>query len=74
MIETKTFSPNGFNSFAIQAYRLVFGRILPQSLFRDKIPAEADRKAVKGKFDLEIVSHCWDYANMLTYQLSSFVN
>ncbi len=48
MIETKTFSPNVFNSFAIQAYRLVFGRILPQSLFRDKIPAEADRKAVKG--------------------------
>ena len=74
MIETKTFSPNVFNSFAIQAYRLVFGRILPQSLFRDKIPAEADRKAVKGKFDLEIVSHCWGYANMLTYQLSSFVN
>ena len=28
----------------------------------------------KGKFDLEIVSHCWGYANMLTYQLSSFVN
>ena len=48
MIETKTFSPNVFNSFAIQAYRLVFGRILPQSLFRDKIPAETDRKAVKG--------------------------
>ena len=47
MIETKTFSPNVFNSFAIQAYRLVFGRILPQSLFRDKIPSEADRKAVK---------------------------
>ena len=30
-------------------------------MFRDKIPAEADRKAVKGKFDLEIVSHCWGY-------------
>ena len=74
MIETKTFSPSSFNSLAIQAYRLVFGRILPQSLFRDKIPAEVDRKAVKGKFDLEIVSHCWGYANMLTYQLSSFVN
>jgi hypothetical protein len=74
MIETKTFSPNSFNSLAIQAYRLVFGRILPQSLFRDKIPATADRKAVKGKFNLEIVSHCWGYANMLTYQLSSFVN
>ena len=74
MIETKTFPPNSFNSLAIQAYRLVFGRILPQSLFRDKLPAEVDRKAVKGRLDLEIVSHCWGYANMLTYQLSSFVN
>jgi hypothetical protein len=74
MIKTNTFPPSRFNSFAIQAYRLVFGRILPQSWFRDKIPAKADRKAVKGKFDLEIVSHCWGYANMLTYQLSSFVN
>ena len=74
MIETKTFPKNRFNSFAIQAYRLVFGRILPQSLFCDKIPAAADRKAVNGKFNLEIVSHCWGYANMLTYQLSSFVN
>jgi hypothetical protein len=74
MIETKTFLPNHFNKFAIHAYRLVFGRILPQSLFREKIPNEVDRKAVKGEFDLEIVSHCWGYANMLTYQLSSFVN
>jgi hypothetical protein len=74
MIKTKTFPPNRFNSFAIQAYRLVFGRILPQSLFRDEIPIKESRKAVKGMFDLEIVSHCWGYSNMLTYQLSSFVN
>jgi hypothetical protein len=74
MIKTKTFPPSRFNSFAIQAYRLILGRILPQSLLRDKIPTETDRKAVKGVFDLEVVSHCWGYANMLTYQLSSFVN
>ncbi|WP_299080815.1 glycosyltransferase [uncultured Paraglaciecola sp.] len=74
MISTKTYPPSRFNSFAIQAYRLVLGRILPQSLWRDKIPKEADRKAVNGRFNLEIVSHCWGYANMLTYQLSSFVN
>ena len=58
MITTKTFPPSRFNSFVIQAYRLVLGRILPQSLLRDKIPTETDRKAVKGKFELEIVSHC----------------
>jgi hypothetical protein len=71
---TKTYSANWFNRYAIQAYRLVFGRILPQSLLRNKIPAESQRKAVDGKFSLEIVSHCWGYANMLTYQLSSFIN
>lgn len=74
MKSTKTYPPSRFNSFAIQAYRLVLGRILPQSFLRDKIPAEEDRKAVSGMFDLEVVSHCWGYANMLTYQLSSFVN
>ncbi|MFT6268760.1 MAG: hypothetical protein ACJAVV_001575 [Alphaproteobacteria bacterium] len=71
---TKTYPESRFNRFAIQAYRLVFGRILPQSLLRDKIPPESERKAVDGMFNLEVVSHCWGYANMLTYQLSSFVN
>lgn len=71
---TKTYSANWFNRFAIQAYRLFFGRILPASLLRDKIPPQTQRKAVNGKFNLEVVSHCWGYANMLTYQLSSFVN
>lgn len=74
MKTTKTYPPNRFNAYAIQAYRLVFGRIIPAFLLRDKIPPEAQRKAVKGDFTLEIVSHCWGYANMLTYQLSSFVN
>ncbi|MDP7591348.1 MAG: glycosyltransferase family A protein [Litorilituus sp.] len=49
-------------------------RILPRSWFREALPQRTQRKAVNGFFNLEIVSHCWGYANMLTYQLSSFVN
>jgi len=74
MKTTKTYSAHIFNTFFIQAYRLVFGRILPQRWLRAKIPSEAERKAVQGMINLEIVSHCWGYANMLTYQLSSYVN
>ena len=74
MKTTKTYPANWFNAFTIHAYRLVLGRVLPQSMMRDKIPHHTERKAVDGKFTLEIVSHCWGYANLLTYQLSSFVN
>ena len=74
MKQTKTYSANRFNRYAIQAYRLFFGRVLPQGLLRDKIPAPTQRYAANGSFTLEVVSHCWGYANMLTYQLSSFVN
>jgi hypothetical protein len=74
MKETKTFPAHWFNSFAIQVYRLIIGRILPGSWFREKIPTISQRKAVNGPFNLEIVSHCWGYSSMLNYQLSSFVN
>jgi len=53
---------------------LVITRILPTSWFRAALPAPKERNAVDGFFKLEIVSHCWGYSNMLTYQLSSFVN
>lgn len=74
MIKTKTYRPNRYNSYLIQIFRLVLRYIVPASLFRDKIPPSAKRKAVDGHFKLEVVSHCWGYGNMLTYQLSSYVN
>jgi hypothetical protein len=39
-----------------------------------KPPAPAMLTARTGVLDIEIVSHCWQYAHMLTYQLSSLVN
>ncbi|ALO35784.1 glycosyl transferase [Colwellia sp. MT41] len=74
MKTTTTYAPRWYNTYAIHLFRLVITRILPVSWFRTAIPAAKDRKAVDGFFTLEIVSHCWGYSNMLTYQLSSFVN
>ena len=74
MQTTKTYAPRWYNTYAIHFFRLVITRILPVSWFRATLPSVAERKAVDGFFPLEIVSHCWGYSNMLTYQLSSFVN
>ncbi len=74
MIKTKTYRTNKYNSYLIQLFRLVIKHIVPASLFREKIPDSSQRKAVDGHFNLEIVSHCWGYGNMLAYQLSSYVN
>ncbi|MCJ8296683.1 MAG: glycosyltransferase family 2 protein [Colwellia sp.] len=74
MKTTKTYAPRWYNTYAIHLFRLVITRILPVSWFRAALPALKDRTAVDGFFKLEIVSHCWGYSNMLTYQLSSFVN
>jgi len=74
MKTTKTYAPRWYNTYAIHFFRLVITRILPASWFRASLPELKNRKAVDGFFKLEIVSHCWGYSNMLTYQLSSFVN
>jgi len=74
MITTKTYAPRWYNAYAIHFFRLIMKLILPASWFRSALPEIKDRTAVDGFFNLEIVSHCWGYSNMLTYQLSSFVN
>jgi hypothetical protein len=74
MIATKTYTPRWYNAYAIHFFRLIMKQILPASWFRSALPEIKDRTPVDGFFKLEIVSHCWGYSNMLTYQLSSFVN
>jgi hypothetical protein len=39
-----------------------------------KPPRPEDLAARSGVLDIEIVSHCWQYAHLLAYQLSSLVN
>ena len=74
MTTTTTYAPRWYNTYAIHFFRLIITRTLPVSWFRPALPKVEDRTTVDGFFKLEIVSHCWGYSNMLTYQLSSFVN
>ncbi|MDZ7683971.1 MAG: hypothetical protein U5O39_02010 [Gammaproteobacteria bacterium] len=53
--------------------RLAAGGWVPAGRFEPRLPAVADRTAREGRLSLEIVSHCWQYAHLLAYQLSSLV-
>jgi hypothetical protein len=74
MITTKTYPYSKFNKLSTHFFRLIVKNILPASLFRKDLPDISKRHQKTGLLSLEIVSHCWKYSNMLTYQLSSFVN
>jgi hypothetical protein len=47
--------------------------IVPSSWFVT-VPDPATLHARSGKLSIEIASHCWNYAHLLVYQLSSLVN
>ena len=55
-------------------YRFAAAGFLPASWFRNADPARVARAKRRGRLHLEIVSHCWRYGHLLTYQLSSLVN
>jgi hypothetical protein len=54
-------------------YRFAASGFLPVSWFRDVDPDKVDKAKRTGRLSLEIVSHCWRYGHLLTYQLSSLV-
>lgn len=74
MIKTKTYPAAWYSKLMIQLFRIFVKKLMPPKWFCRPIPKESERAAKTGKLKLEIVSHCWQYSNMLTYQLSSFVN
>lgn len=74
MQEKRTYPQRWYDPLLGYFFRFVASGYLPASWFRDTLPEPETRKAVHGKPCLEIVSHCWQYSNMLAYQLSSFVN
>jgi hypothetical protein len=53
--------------------RLGAGGLLPARWFLPSLPTLEERAARTGRLSLEIVSHCWGYAHLLAYQLSSLV-
>ena len=61
---------------AIAGYYLRFAATgaIPAKWYVPSLPPISERAAKTGPLELEIVSHCWNYAHFLTYQLSSLVS
>lgn len=55
-------------------FRVAASGLVPARWFRDPIPPESARRPGPPFPKLEIVSHCWNYAYLLVYQLSSIIN
>ncbi len=54
-------------------YRFAASGYVPRSWVGPDFSKLPKKLEVDGKLTLEIVSHCWKYANILSYQLSSLV-
>lgn len=53
--------------------RFAAGGAVPARWFLASVPGPEARAAKTGALNIEIVSHCWNYAHFLVYQLSSLV-
>jgi hypothetical protein len=51
--------------------RFAAGGLVPARWYLPEVPPPEARQARTGLLSLEIVSHCWRYAHLLAYQLSS---
>ena len=54
-------------------YQVAASGLLPGRWFRPSCPDIDQRRTAGDILQLEVVSHCWQYAPMLLYQLSSLV-
>lgn len=63
----------GWDMLRLGFWRVAAGGWLPARWFNRGLPPVEARKARRGRLSIEIVSHCWNYAHMLVYQLSSLV-
>jgi len=66
-------TPKWYDPLVGRFLRLAASGWVPASLFQKPLPPESERAARTGVLDIEIVSHCWQYAHFLAYQLSSLV-
>jgi hypothetical protein len=55
-------------------FRVAASGVVPAKLFLPSVPETGTLVARTGQLKLEIVSHCWNYAHLLAYQLSALVN
>lgn len=54
-------------------YRIAAKGYVPRQLFERRIPSRESLPGRTGPLSIEIVSHCWNYAHLLRFQLSSLV-
>lgn len=54
-------------------YRFIFGNLIPSSWLVGNPLKGTKPRARSGRIKVEIVSHCWAYAHLQAYQLSSLV-
>ncbi len=57
-----------------QFYCRLIGSVLPITWFGPRPPEVDQLNMPEGRLRIEIVSHCWNYAHLSVYQLSSLVN
>ncbi len=57
-----------------QFYNRIVGTVLPLSWFTPIAPDETKLAIAKAPVKLQVVSHCWNYAHLSLFQLSSIVN
>jgi len=55
-------------------YARVLGRWLPARWFGPAVPDTDSLSVASEPLHLEIVAHCWQYAHLLAYQLSSIID
>lgn len=73
MNEFKVPEPRWSDAIQGRFLRLAASGLVPASWFLKELPGPDQRAAREGRLHVEIVSHCWNYAHMLVYQLSSLV-
>lgn len=57
-----------------QFYCRLIGSVLPASWFGPRPPEPSQLNLPADRLKIEIVSHCWKYAHLCVYQLSSLAN
>ena len=64
---------NGWQAASRHFFRLAASGLISPRWFTRPPPPEPLRRQATGRLTIEVVSHCWQYAHLLVYQLSSLV-
>lgn len=73
MTDIKVLEPRWYDPLYGRFLRLAASGLIPARWYLPSLPGPESRASRTGTLHLEIVSHCWNYAHMQVYQLSSLV-